>query len=160
MEPIITSIVTALVAGAIAKSSQVASQAVQDAYDGLKNLIIQKLGYSGAVQSVEDDPRSESAHAALIEQMVKQQLDVDVQLQQMAECVEQTLQAAQCRDEPTVGNIDIASVRGRLNATVQRLVASGSIRLNSVVAETGDAMVSDLFAGQAPDSETPHSKNG
>jgi len=44
MEPILTSIVAALVAGATAKAKDVASQAISDAYEGLKGIIVNKLG--------------------------------------------------------------------------------------------------------------------
>jgi hypothetical protein len=52
VEPILISIVSALVAGATAKAKDVASKAVSDAHDGLKSLLIRKLSKSGAVQSV------------------------------------------------------------------------------------------------------------
>ena len=43
MEAILATIVSALVTGAIAKAQDVASQAVMDAYNGLKNVISTKL---------------------------------------------------------------------------------------------------------------------
>ena len=63
-EPILTTVIAALVAGATAQAGKVASQAISDAYDGLKALIVRKLGgKTGAVQSVEDEPESEEAQA-------------------------------------------------------------------------------------------------
>ena len=59
-----TSILATLVAGATAKAKDVASKPVSDAYNGLKILLIRKLGKGGAVQSVEDEPDSEPVAAA------------------------------------------------------------------------------------------------
>jgi hypothetical protein len=74
MDPILTTILSGLVAGAAAKAKDVASEAVSAAYGGLKSLLIRKLGKSGAVQSVEDEPDSESAGASLAEALAKQGL--------------------------------------------------------------------------------------
>ena len=70
MEPILTTILTAMVAGATAKAQDVASKAVSDAYDGLKTLLIRKLGKGGSVQGVEDEPESELATSSLGEALI------------------------------------------------------------------------------------------
>jgi hypothetical protein len=161
MEPLVTSIITALVAGAAAKTAEVASQAVQDAYDGLKGLIIRKLGKSGAVQSIEDDPDSDAAHTALAEQVVKNRLDADPELKASADRLEAALKQAKEAAVPGAGEIDIGTVRGKINATVENLVAAGRIHLSSVIAETGDAKVSGLTAGLGvtPPRPGPPAKN-
>ena len=66
MDPILTTILAALVAGAAAKAKDMASKGVSDAYDGLKALLIRKLGRGGVVQSVEDEPESEQATSRLV----------------------------------------------------------------------------------------------
>jgi hypothetical protein len=147
MEPILTTILSALVAGAAAKAKDVASKAVSDAYNGLKSLLISKLGKSGAVQSVEDEPDSESADTALAEALAKQGLDRDAELAGLAERVKQALAEAKAAAVPGAADIDIETVRGRMNATVEKLVAAGRIRLGPVIAEGGDATVRDLSAG-------------
>src|SRR5215469_5494471 len=77
METILAATVSSLIAGASAKAKGVASDAVVSAYGGLKNLIVQKLGNSGAVQSLEDDPDSDSARDVLIEALAQQRLDIE-----------------------------------------------------------------------------------
>jgi hypothetical protein len=67
MVEFLASIIGALAAGAVAKAGETGGRVIADAYDGLKALIVRKLGKGGAVQSVEDEPRSETAQAALIE---------------------------------------------------------------------------------------------
>jgi hypothetical protein len=65
------SIVGALAAGALAKTGDIGGRVVTDTYDALRTLIIRKLGKIGAVQSVEDEPRSETARAALAEALTR-----------------------------------------------------------------------------------------
>jgi hypothetical protein len=151
VEPILTTILSAVLAGAAAKSKDLASQAVLDAYNSLKSLLIRKLGKSGAIQSVEDEPDSEPASAALAEALAKQGLAKDSELATLAEEMKQALAEAKAAAVPGAADIDIEMVRGRMSATVERLVASGRIRLGPVVAEQGDATVRDLSAG--PDAK-------
>jgi hypothetical protein len=146
VEPILISIVSALVAGATAKAKDVASKAVSDAYDGLKSLLIRKLGKSGAVQSVEDDPESNAATANLASALSSKNLHQDGELKQQADQVEEAVAAAQKAGVPGAGDINIDSIRGRV-ITVQDLVASGSIHLGPVTADTGDVNISRLRAG-------------
>jgi hypothetical protein len=147
MDPVLTTILTALAAGATAKAKDLASKAVSDAYDGLKALLIRKLGKAGAVQSLEDEPDSEPAGTTLAEALAKKGLAEDTELAALAERVKQTLAEAKAAAVPGAGDIEIETVRGRINATVEKLVATGRIKLGPVIAETGDATVRDLSAG-------------
>jgi hypothetical protein len=147
MEPILTAIVSALVAGAAAKAKDVAAKAVSDAYDGLKSLLIRKLGKSGAVQSVEDEPESDSASATLAEAMAKQKLAQDAELASLADRLLRALHEAKTAGVRGAADIEIDTVRGRINATVDNLVAAGRIKLGPIIAEQGDATVRNLTAG-------------
>jgi hypothetical protein len=147
MDPILTTIIGALAAGAVAKGKEIASQAVTDAYDALKTLIVHKLGKAGAVQSVEDEPESEAGHTALAEALAKKQLQSNVELQRSAQHLDKALAEAKEAGVPGAGDIEIGQVRGKVNATVRDLVASGRIKLDAIIAETGDATVEELRAG-------------
>ncbi len=65
MTEFLACIIGALVAGALAKAGKVGGRAVADADDALRALILIKLGRDGVLQSLEDDPRSETAQGAL-----------------------------------------------------------------------------------------------
>lgn len=147
MESIISGIIAALVAGATAKAKDVASDAIKAAYEGLKALLVRKLGKAGAVQSVEDEPNSKSAQAALAELLAQANLHTDNELKLRAEEIEAAIKKAQSDGVLGAGDIDVAQVRGKVNALVEDLVAKGSIRLGPVIAETGDATVRGLSAG-------------
>ena len=140
----LASIVGALAAGALAKAGEVGGQAVTDAYDALRALIVRKLGKGGAVQSVEDEPRSESAQASLAEAMTKAGLGADTELSQHAEALRSALAGA----APAGGaDIDVGNITARVNVLVKDLVASGRIKLGDVRAETGDVTLTNLTAG-------------
>jgi hypothetical protein len=97
MDPTITTIVTAIVAGAAAASKDVAAQAIKDAYAGLKNLITRKFGdkadVESAIQGVEKKPASESRkgvlHEELEEAQVGQAKDVVEQAQTLLELLKE-----------------------------------------------------------------------
>jgi len=85
MVEFLASIIGALAAGALAKAGDVGGRAVIDAYDALRSLIVRKLGKGGAVQSLEDEPRSEAAQATLAEALTKAGLVADPELATHAE---------------------------------------------------------------------------
>jgi hypothetical protein len=81
MEPVTTTIVAALVAGAVAATKDVTAQAIKDAYEGLKGLIVQRLGKKAdvedAMEKVEARPDSEARQALLQEEMEMAQAGED-----------------------------------------------------------------------------------
>jgi hypothetical protein len=144
MVEILASIVGALAAGALAKAGEIGGRAAVDAYEGLKALIVRKLGKGGAVQSVEDEPRSETAQAALAETLTKAGLAADPELAQHAE----VLRAAVAEGAGSGGaDIEVGDIFGKVNVLVNNLVATGRIKLGDIRAETGDATVTNLTAG-------------
>jgi hypothetical protein len=144
MVEFLASIIGALAAGALAKAGDVGGRAVIDAYNALRSLIVRKLGKGGAVQSLEDEPRSEAAQATLAEALTKAGLVADTELAQHAE----TLRAAVASAPPGGGgDIEVGDISGKVNVLVNNLVASGRIKLGDIRAETGDATLTNLTAG-------------
>jgi hypothetical protein len=147
MVGVLASIIGALAAGALAKAGEIGGRAAVDAYEGLRAFIVRKLGKGGAVQSVEDEPRSETAHAALAEALTKAGIAADPELAQHAEAV----RAAVAEGAGAGGAaIEIGDVFGKVNVLVNNLVASGRIKLGNITAETGDATLTNLTAGAVP----------
>jgi hypothetical protein len=141
-------IVGAFAAGAVAKAGEVGGRAAADAYDGLRALIVRKLGKGGAVQSVEDEPHSEAAQATLVEAITKAGLAADPELTQLAERLRTALAGSEGRGGAA---IDVGNIFGQVNVLVDNLVASGRIKLGDIRAETGDAKLTNLTAGaEAP----------
>jgi hypothetical protein len=80
MDPI-SFIVAALVAGAVEAAKPLAVQAVKDAYEGLKALIVRKFARSSTpLQGVEERPTSESRQNALKEELAEAGADRDAEV--------------------------------------------------------------------------------
>jgi hypothetical protein len=144
MVEFLASVIGALAAGALAKAGDIGGRAVTDAYDALRALIVRKLGKGGAVQSVEDEPRSEAAQAALVEAVTKAGLVADPELAQHAEALRTAIDGAAGSGGAA---IEVGDIFGRVNVMVDRLVATGRIKLGDIRAETGDATLTNLTAG-------------
>jgi hypothetical protein len=140
----LASIVGALTAGALAKATDVWGRAVADAYDGLRALIVRKLGKGGAVQSLEDEPRSEPAQAALAEALTRAGLATDPELSQHAKALHAAIQGAAGADG---ASIEVGDIFGKVNVLVSNLVATGRIKLGDIRADTGDVTLTNLTAG-------------
>ena len=144
MVDILADVIGAFAAGALAKVGDVGGRAVSDAYDGFRALLVRRLGKGGAVQSLEDDPRSEIAQAGLAEALANAGLGDDPELAQHAE----VLRTAVTESAASGGaDIEVGDVTGKVNALVRDLIASGRIKLGNIRAETGDATVTNLTAG-------------
>lgn len=82
-------IFTALIAGAAAAAEDLAGQALKEAYNALKDLIIQKLGgaskVEAAIDAVEQRPQSEGRKALLREQLTSASGDIDATVIEQAE---------------------------------------------------------------------------
>jgi len=140
----LASIVGALAAGALAKAGDVGGRAVADAYDALRALIVRKLGKGGAVQSVEDEPRSEPAQEALAEALTKAGVAADPELAQHAEALRTAIDGAAGTGGAA---IEVGDIFGKVNVLVSNLVATGRIKLGDIRADTGDATLTNLTAG-------------
>src|ERR1700752_1426231 len=80
MDPI-SAIVAALVAGAAEALKPTAAQAVKDAYEGFKALLVRKFSRSSTpLQGVEERPASESRQNALKEELVDAGADRDAEV--------------------------------------------------------------------------------
>jgi hypothetical protein len=147
MEEFLVSIVGALTAGALAKATDVGGRVVADAYDGLRALIVRKLGKGGAVQSVEDEPRSEPAQAALAEALTKAGLATDPELAEHAKALHAAIEGA---SETDGASIEVGDIFAKVNVLVNNLVATGRIKVGDIRADTGDVTLANLTAGIDP----------
>jgi hypothetical protein len=142
----LASIIGALAAGAVAKTGDIGGRVVADIYEGLRALIVCKLGKGDAVQSVEDEPRSEAAQTALAEALTKAGLDTDTELAPHTEALHAAIAGAAGAGDAV---IEVGDITSKVNVLISNLVASGRIKLGNIRAETGDATLSNLMAGTA-----------
>jgi hypothetical protein len=122
-------------AGAAAKASDLGGRVVTDAYDALRDLIVRKLGKSGAVQSVEDEPHSELAKAALADSLTKASLTADPELAQHAEALRTAINDAARTGGAT---IEMGDILGKANVLMNNLAANGQIKVRNIQSFSGD----------------------
>jgi hypothetical protein len=148
MDPL-SAIVGALIAGATAAASDVASKSVKDAYDGLKNLIATRFKRKAAVEMVEEAPASSAAHDALAGALKEAKVDHDPEIIKLAGALAAALKELSPGDLQRAG-IKIGDVDGAYNAIISGLSAEGSVELGNITARSGDAIVSNISAGNTP----------
>lgn len=145
MDPI-SAIVGALVAGATAATKDVASKAVKDAYDALKDLIAKRFRRKAAVEMVEEAPKSPAAREALAGALKEANVDSDSDVIRLAGALAAALNNLGPDTLQRVG-IKIGDLDGYRDAIVRRLQTTGKIEVGNLIARGGDAIVSDLIAG-------------
>ena len=148
MDPL-SAIVGALVAGASAAATNVASRAVSDAYDGLKSIIATRFNRKAAVEMIEEKPDSRAAQEGLEGTLREAKVDQDPDVMRLAEIL-----AAALKDLPPTdlsrANITAGDIDGYRDAIVRGLNATGNVQIGNITARTGDAMLSDVSAGAPP----------
>jgi hypothetical protein len=143
MDPL-SIIVTAVVSGAAAASKDVAAQAVRDAYNGLKGLIVRKIGdkadVEGAIEGVEKRPDSKNRKGVLQEELkiteVDQDAEVVKQAQALLELLEEHGEAPAAYRATVYGSGAIAQGEGA-TAAGERGVAIGGDAQGPII--TGDS---------------------
>lgn len=151
MEQFLGSIIGAMVTGALAKAGEiVGGDIVVNAYGSLRSAIVRKLGKSGAVQTVEDDPRSEVAKALLAEALAKSGLAADDELKGLSDAL---LSAVSASDENERTAIEIGNIAAGANVLVEDLIASGRIKIGDVIGGQ-DITISGLRAEGDPPKKT------
>src|SRR5690242_19512837 len=123
-------ITTALAAGAAILLKGIASEAVKDAYGGLKHLLVSSLA---SIANLEEDPDDEDYRKATEKEIQKKGLADDPAILKKA----QELTLAIGREPPArlaVAGIEIGDVHAARDIIVKRLNAAGNIRLTNVSA--------------------------
>jgi hypothetical protein len=150
MDPI-TMIVTALVAGAVAAGKDVAAQAVQDSYAGLKALVVRKFSekgnVAGALAGVEKKPDSEIWQTALKEELetagAAQDAEVVAQARALLDLLkEHGLAAGPSYRAEVHGSGAIAQGEGAVAAGAGGVAVGGSVQ-GPIITGHGNVMGND-----------------
>jgi len=138
-------VTAAIVAGAAAGLTSVASQAVRDAYAGLKALLAARFPRVD-VRPVEEVPDSAAKQASLAKDLARFGADRDAEVVRLAEA----LVAAIAREAPQAAarvGVDLERVKGQF-LDIQRV--EGGVRAHDVQT-SGGIRITDVRAGGGPD---------
>lgn len=148
MEPVTITIVSALAAGAAAAGKDVATDAIRDAYAGLKRLITERYQRAAPfVEAVVAEPTSKPEQKVLAKQLDQAKVGQDQQLRKLAE---QLLDAIHdLRSEPkAVALFDFDQLQLARNANFKDIEAVQVLRIRGKAKIGGDLTVEGVR--QAP----------
>jgi hypothetical protein len=136
-------ITIALAAGATFVLQGFATEAVKDAYKGLKHLLTGKLS---SLANLEDDPADEDYRKAADKELQKKGLAADPAVLEKANALTQAIEA-EPKDKLAAAGIDISGLKAASDVIVKRLNAAGDIRVKDITAQAGKIEIEDITAG-------------
>ena len=127
MDPISTTIIAAVAAGAASGTKDIAKKGIVDAYQAIKKIIQSKFGVenkvSSAITNLENDPESKGQQMVLTEQVVKAKAHQDADIVRIAEDLMKKIKQMPGEDQ------HIMNAQGKIIAQADR-GSSASITIN------------------------------
>jgi hypothetical protein len=143
MDPL-TSIVTALAAGAAAALQSTVEQAVKDSYAALKGLIQRKYTQVN-VEQLEANPSSKSRRGVVEEDLAAVKADQDTEVLQYAQVLLEAIQRHAPEAASAIG-VDLKDVEGA-SLAIRRITATGPGVKVEHAKLSGDMTIEDVRAG-------------
>jgi hypothetical protein len=138
-------ITTALVAGAAFLLKGMASEAVKDAYKGLRDLLADKLS---SLTNLEEDPADEDYRKAADKELQKKGLAKDPTVLGKASELAQIIEREPVERLATAG-IDISRIRAAGEILIKDLTAGNSVTVKDLEAREGKVHVEGIRAGHS-----------
>jgi hypothetical protein len=142
MDPL-TSVVTALAAGAAAALQSTVEQGVKDGYAALKGLIQRKYARVD-VDQLEANPRSKSRRGVVEEGLKAAGADQDAELLQQAQVLLEAIQR-QAPEAATAIGVDLKDIEGA-SLAIRRVIATGTGVKVEQGKFSGDITIEDVQA--------------
>lgn len=148
MEPVSTSIVAALAAGAVAVAKDLATDTVKASYTALKNFIIRRVSSSEAfINAIEEDPQSQDEQRVLAKRLAG--LGADEEIRQLVEQL--TLELERLEHEPgATAVLDFEKLRAARSFELTDIDFSGTLLRARDATFEGDFRASGLRQQPAP----------
>jgi hypothetical protein len=143
MDPL-TSLVTALAAGATAALQSTVEQGVKDGYAALKGVIQRKYGQVN-VDQIEANPTSKNRRGVMEEELAAAGADKDADVLQRAQVLLEAIQ----RHAPAVASaigVDLRDIEGA-SLAIRRVIATGTGVKVEQGKFSGDITIEDVQAG-------------
>lgn len=140
-------IVAALIAGAVSVSEEVASDAVKDAYNGLKT-VIQDVYKIASLKLLEKNTDSEAFKLALEEEVTgASELENDPEVSEKFEALALAL-SEQPEEAQHVTGLSFKRIKGD-NIEIANIVSSGAGVVGEDIVATGDVKIIGIKAGNS-----------
>lgn len=147
-DPLIASVIAAFTAGAVAAAQNVTSQALTDAYAGLKTWLVGRLGPDD-VNRLERAPDSDGRRAVLAEELEQAGAASDADLKARTEALLAALQELQGQARADA-LFDFGTLRAAGNFELSDIKASGTVlRANEATFES-DVKFSNIEQSDPP----------
>jgi hypothetical protein len=143
MDPL-TSLVTALAAGAASALQSTVEQGVKDSYTALKGLIQRKYTQVN-VEQLEANPRSKSRRGVVEEDLAAVKADQDAEVLQHAQALLEAIQRHAPEMAAAIG-VDLKDIEGA-SLTIRRVMAIGAGVKVEGAKLSGDITIEDVHAG-------------
>jgi hypothetical protein len=144
MDPL-TSLVTALAAGAAAALQSTVEQGVKDGYAALKGLIQRKYGQVN-VDQLETNPSSKSRREVVEEDLAAAGADKDAEVLQQAQVLLEAIQRHAPQAAAAIG-VDLKQIEGA-SLAIRRVTAAGAGVKVEGAKLSGDITIEDVQAGR------------
>jgi hypothetical protein len=143
MDPL-TSIVTALAAGAAAALQSTVEQVVKDSYAALKGLIQRKYAQVD-VNQIEANPTSKNRRGVVEEELAVAGADQDTEVLQQAQILLEAIQRHAPQVAAAIG-VDLKDIEGG-SLAIRRVIATGAGVKVEGAKLSGDITIEDVQAG-------------
>jgi hypothetical protein len=144
MDPL-TSLVTALAAGAAAALQSTVEQGVKDGYAALKGLIQRKYAQVD-VNQLEANPTSKSRRGVVEEDLKAVGADTDAEVLQHVQALLDAIQSSTPETAAAIG-VELKDIEGA-SLTIRRVIASGAGVKVEQGKFSGDLTIEDVHAGR------------
>lgn len=144
MDPL-TSLVTALAAGAAAALQSTVEQVVKDSYAALKGLIQRKYAQVN-VDSLEANPSSKNRRGVVEEELAVVKADQDAEVLQHAQVLLEAIQR-QAPETVTAIGVDLKDIEGA-SLAIRRVIATGTGVKVEHGTFNGDITIEDVHDGR------------
>jgi len=143
MDPL-TSLVTALAAGAAAALQSTVEQVVKDSYAALKGLIQRKYAQV-QVDQLEANPSSKNRRGVMEEDLKAARADTDAEVLQHAQALLEAIQRHAPEAAAAIG-VDLKEIEGA-SLAIRRVIATGAGVKVEGATLSGDLTIEDVQAG-------------
>ena len=144
MDPL-TSVVTALAAGAAAALQSTVEQGIKDGYTALKGLIQRKYARVD-VDQLEANPSSKNRRGVIEEELAVDKADTDAEVLQHAQALLEAIQRQAPQIVVAIG-VDLKEIEGA-SLAIRRVIATGAGVKVEQGKFSGDITIEDVQAGR------------